>query len=439
MSKGKILFQLSGSIACYKACAVLSRLVQAGYEVEVVATASALRFVGEATLEGLVGKQIHTDLYAKGQAMEHIHLMKWADLAIVCPATANTINRLASGTGDDLLSTLFLAHDFKKPFLIAPAMNSNMYRHPTTRLSMERLSSWGITVLKTDSGSLACGDVGEGRLLEPEVLFQEVESRLTPIAQTSHTAAQRMDQQASPRSLKVLVTSGGTREPIDGVRSITNFSSGKTGAIISEYLSSVGHDVTLLHADNAIRPAALSVPMRTLTFSTFSDLATALQRELSKQFYDAVIHMAAVSDYSIERIEAAGRVIEPAAGKIESEAAVTLQLKRNPKLVDSLRTLSLNNRLKVIAFKLTNGLTNGHNSTARLEAIRKLASRGTVDLIVHNDLSEIDAARDLHLSTILDVQDVDHPKEIVRPRSKADLAAELNQALLQLCERNVLS
>ena len=170
MSKGNILFKLSGSIAAYKACALISRLVQDGYTVQTVASKAALEFIGPATLEGLTGRAVECETFASGRAMQHIHLAKWADLTIVCPASANTINKLASGIGDDLLTTLFLAHDFKKPYLLAPAMNTLMYRHPATAASLQKLASFGVAILETASGVLACGDVGEGRLLEPELL-----------------------------------------------------------------------------------------------------------------------------------------------------------------------------------------------------------------------------------------------------------------------------
>ena len=175
MSRSKILFQLSGSIACYKACNLISKLVQDGHEVQAVATDSALRFVGQATLEGLTRKSVFTNLFEPGQMMSHIHLAKWADLAIVCPATADTINGLAHGQASDPIGTLFLAYDLKsKTFLIAQAMNQTMLSHPATQASLGILESWGVRIMPVGIGSQACGDMGEGRLLEPETLFEEM-------------------------------------------------------------------------------------------------------------------------------------------------------------------------------------------------------------------------------------------------------------------------
>ena len=174
MSKGKILFQLSGSIAAYKACNTISQLSQEGYEVQTLATANALRFVGPATLEGLSGRAVFTDAYEAGRMLDHIHLAKWADLAILCPATANSINKLATGIADDALTTLFLAYELKKPYLIAPAMNQEMFRHPATQSAMVKLKEWGVRILGTEHGHQACGDVGPGRLLEPTRIYEEI-------------------------------------------------------------------------------------------------------------------------------------------------------------------------------------------------------------------------------------------------------------------------
>ena len=178
MSKSKILFQLTGSIACYKACFLISRLVQADYEVQVACTQNALKFVGEATLEGLTGKPVFTDAYTQGRMLDHIYLAQSADLAILCPASANTINRLAAGMADDAVGSLFLAYDLKKPYLIAPAMNQEMFKHPATRASFEKLRSWNVRILETDYGRQACGDIGPGRLLDPEKIYAEIESAL---------------------------------------------------------------------------------------------------------------------------------------------------------------------------------------------------------------------------------------------------------------------
>ncbi len=163
----RILFQLTGSIACFKACELISRLVKKGCAVQTVASTGALRFVGAATLEGLTGRTPFSDLYAAGRTMDHIHLARWADAALLCPATANALNRLAAGIADDAIGALFLAWEIgEKPYLIAPAMNAAMWDHPATRASRERLAGFGARLLPVGDGRLACGEAGEGRLLE---------------------------------------------------------------------------------------------------------------------------------------------------------------------------------------------------------------------------------------------------------------------------------
>lgn len=175
MSHGNVLFLLSGSIACYKACTVLSRLAQAGVTVQPVATPAALRFVGAPTLEGLSGRPVFSDVLEAGRALDHIELARAADLALVCPATANTINRLAAGLADDPIGALFLAWELKqKPWWLAPAMNGRMWEHPATIASLEKLQSWGLRVLEPGVGAHACGETGPGRLAEPEQIAAEV-------------------------------------------------------------------------------------------------------------------------------------------------------------------------------------------------------------------------------------------------------------------------
>jgi phosphopantothenoylcysteine decarboxylase/phosphopantothenate--cysteine ligase len=171
----KILFLLTGSIACFKACELISRLVKRGVTVETVASEGALRFVGAATLEGLTGRRPFTDLYEAGRTMDHIRLARWADVALLCPATANSLNRLAAGLADDAIGALFLAWEISsKPWLIAPAMNATMWDHPATRASRERLAAFGARILPVGDGRLACGEQGEGRLLEVDELEKHV-------------------------------------------------------------------------------------------------------------------------------------------------------------------------------------------------------------------------------------------------------------------------
>ena len=382
MSPSKILFKLTGSIACYKACNLISKWVQEGHEVQVVASKAALNFVGTSTFEGLTGKPVFHDLYEAGKQMAHINLVKWADVTVLCPATANTINKLAQGLGDDLLSSMFLAHDFKKPYFIAPAMNTAMYRHPATQSAMQTLESWGVKILPTGEGRLACGDVGEGKLLEPELIAESIESALAPKSQFS-----------GPK-LSFLITSGGTEEPIDGVRSISNFSSGRTGAEFADYLISQGHDVSLLRADRAV-PATNLVSES--TFKSFHDLDHKLRKLLTKHHFDCVIHLAAVSDYTVDHLVINGEKVKPGPDtKISSDQDITLNLSRNYKIVDRIHRYSLNADVLLVAFKLTNNAT----EVEREKAVLHLLEHSLADIVVNNDLTEVDPENGKHLAAL---------------------------------------
>ena len=295
--------------------------------------------------------------------MEHINLTRWADLVIVCPATANTINRFAAGLSDDLPGSLFLAHDRSKPWLVAPAMNPEMWSHPGTAAAVEKLKSWGVRFLAVGAGRTACGEIGEGRLAEPVEIVAAVEAALARPA----------------KRLRVLVTSGGTAEPIDGVRVLANTSTGATGAGITDRLVRAGHEVVLVRARHSERPEAAC---REETFGSFAELDAALTRLLGGEKFDAVIHAAAVSDFSVAAIEVDG-VAQPAHAKLASAAAPVLRLKPNAKLVDTLRSRSVNPQLRVVAFKLTRGA----GATEAKAAVQSLFAHARADFVVHNDLS----------------------------------------------------
>jgi phosphopantothenoylcysteine decarboxylase/phosphopantothenate--cysteine ligase len=402
MSGSNILFVVTGSIAAYKAGEVISQLAQRGHAVRVVATEAALRFVGPATLEGLTGRPVLSDLFAPGAALEHIELTRWASLTVVCPATANTLNRFAAGLADDLAGALFLARDPAKPFLVAPAMNPAMWAHRATVASVGKLKDWGVRFLPVGEGRTACGEVGEGRLAEPAAIVDAVEAALARPA----------------RRLRVLVTSGGTVEPVDGVRVLTNTSTGRTGALIATRLARGGHDVVLLRARGAARP---DTPCTEETFFTFADLAAALERHLGTERFDAIIHAAAVSDFRVDGTIAAEGAVQPAgAGKLASGSSPLLRLLPNPKLVDRLRGLSPA-PLRVVAFKLTRGA----DAAAARTAVRDLFAHSGADYVVHNDLAAVAGDGEL-------------PADIYRPDgslgahcpTRADLAETIERLLV---------
>jgi len=413
MSKSKnVLFILTGSIACYKACNVLSKLKQSGYNIKTVMSPSSLEFVGRATIEGLTGEAPVVDTFAKGHAMDHINLVRWADLILVAPATANYINKTANGIGDDLLTTLFLAHDFQKPFLLAPAMNTKMYLHPATQASIAKLKNFGVTILETASGVLACGEVGWGRLLEPDLIFKEVEAALAnPGAASGEVSKPAPDAISTTGNIKVLVTSGGTSEEVDDVRVLTNKSTGRTAANIADSLIQSGLEVTYLHSSTSAMPA---FNCQKQSFTDFQSLKSALADTLKNSEYDFVIHAAAVSDYSVAKQE----------GKIDSQAeTVQLTLKKNPKLINEIKKWSP--KSKLVGFKLTSGAT----EQVVQSKVNTLFESAGCDYVIQNDWK---SKEDGHHSFRVYSRE-DHS----RFEAVEDLA-KLNQSLFQIITKGSL-
>ncbi|MEK6628825.1 MAG: bifunctional phosphopantothenoylcysteine decarboxylase/phosphopantothenate--cysteine ligase CoaBC [Bdellovibrionota bacterium] len=366
-----VLIILTGSIACYKACSIISKLKQLGYNLKVILSPSSLEFIGRATIEGLTGESPITDMYTSGNVMDHISLARWADLILVAPATANYINKIAHGLGDDLLTTLFLAHDFTKPFLIAPAMNTKMYLHPTTQNSINKLKQMKVEILETASGVLACGEIGSGKLLEPDLIVEEVEKHF---GNTTPAHANKHNPEPN-KKLKVLITSGGTTEPIDDIRVITNKSTGKTAATIADALIESGLDVTYLHSQTAIKTQN---GCKNISFESFNDLKNILFKELEQTKYAYVIHAAAVSDYSVLPL------LGEQAGKINSDQEeLTLTLKKNPKLINEIKKISPQSHL--LAFKLTS-TADENLITKKINSLFELAK---CDLVIQNDWSDI--------------------------------------------------
>ncbi len=365
-----ILLLMSGSIACAKASSLISEWTKRGHKVRVVCTRSVTQFVGTASLQGLGAETVFDNVFAPGQAMEHISLGKWADIVIAAPATSNLINKLSAGIADDAVSTVWqAAYGQGKPMLIVPAMNTRMWRYPATQESVNRLKQWGIHVLPVANGELACGEQGEGRMLEPVEILQTVE-RL-----------RAFDKQANGK--RILITAGGTREPVDSVRYIGNISSGHTASRLAEELVAAGHTVTWLGAEDAVQPVSVN---RIESYYSFADLETQLRVLLRSGEYDVVIHAAAVSDFSVALVESGERTaVDHCTGKLSSESDLVVHLKPNPKLLDSLKSWSGNPALRVIGFKLTDT----KDPKQRIAAIRKQFDDSGVDAVVHNDLSEI--------------------------------------------------
>ena len=395
MSHSKILLLVSGSIAAFKAVALCSKLVQSGYEVEVALSESALEFVGAASFEGFTRKKVHQKNFEIGNMMAHIDLERSADLILNYPSTATTISAFVHGNGESLLGTLFLAHEFKKPFWIAPAMNQGMIANPATQENLAKLEEWGIQTFLGDSGSLACGENGAGRLIEPEAMLAKINDYFN---ETSSSL------KSKPKPKRILITAGGTREPIDPIRSITNFSSGETGYRIAKHLQSLGHDVTLIQA----KSSRFSGGIRGLrTYDTTLEFADLFAQELKTESFDVLIHSAAVADYSVESVTNSDGQNLNQDSKIQENGALFLKLKPTPKLIQNARSLSLNPKLKIISFKLTSG-----------ESDLKLRNYDS-EYILHNEFSKV--ASHTHVGTLYKRNANGAYQEDSQVRTKAEL------------------
>lgn len=237
-----ILVGISGGIAAYKIPELIRGLVKAGAEVRVATTRHALEFVTELTLQTVSGHPVYSDVFAaiNAHATEHISLPEWCDAMIVAPATANVVAKMAAGIADDALTTTICSCVARKPILIAPAMNDKMWENPATQHAVETIRSWqNVRVIEPAEGPLACGVVGKGRMPEAEELQEALEYALTPPTLTGQ---------------RILITAGGTQEPIDPVRFISNYSTGKMGVALAQVCARRGAEVTMVCGSMSVTP-----------------------------------------------------------------------------------------------------------------------------------------------------------------------------------------
>lgn len=304
----RIVVGVTGGIAAYKAVTVIRGLVLAGHDVHVIPTEAALRFVGRPTLEAISRNPVHTDLYEGVAEVRHVAIGQAADLIVVAPATANTIAKLAAGLADDLLGNSILAST--APLVIAPAMHTEMWQNPATVANIALLRERGVTVVGPGVGQLTGSDAGAGRMSEPDEI---VAAALAAVG---------------PKDLlgkRILVTAGGTREPLDPVRFIGNRSSGRQGVAIARAAAARGAHVTLIAANLEIEaPVGMSVA-RVSTTLELQEAAVAAARDA-----DVVIMAAAVSDYRPETV-AESKIKKESQGDI-----LQLTLVKNPDIVRGL-------------------------------------------------------------------------------------------------------
>ncbi|WP_031218872.1 MULTISPECIES: bifunctional phosphopantothenoylcysteine decarboxylase/phosphopantothenate--cysteine ligase CoaBC [unclassified Halomonas] len=362
----RVLLGISAGIAAYKSALLARLLKQSGAEVRVVMTDGAQAFITPLTLQALTGEPVRTSLLdPEAEAgMGHIELARWADTILIAPATADLMARLAAGMADDLLTTLCLASRATK--VMAPAMNQAMWAHPATQRNAARLAEDGWRLLGPDSGDQACGDVGPGRMLEPEAIL----AALLPAAPGSGAGSTPATMQALPAAagLHITITAGPTREPLDPVRYLSNHSSGKMGYALAEAAVALGARVTLISG-----PVALPCPagVACLPVETAGEMHAAAQRLAPES--DLFIGCAAVADY---RAEAAA---EHKIKKVEGEDALTLRLVKNPDIIAAVAAMPEASRPLVVGFA-------AETRDVERYARDKLARKG-LDMVVANDVS----------------------------------------------------
>lgn len=309
MIKGKkIVLAVTGSIAVYKACEIASKFTQQGAYVQVVMTKSATEFVSPLTFRSLTGNAVVTEMWdlSSPMSVEHVSLAQLADVVVVAPATANTIAKIVAGIADDMLTCTVLAT--KAPVIIAPAMNVNMYENPVTQENLQKLANRGFTIVEPSQGWLACGMVGKGRLAEVDQIMGVI--RMT------------LGRNGDLAGKKFVITAGGTQEPIDPVRHISNRSSGKMGYALAIAARDRGARVTLVSA-----PVALSDPegVEVIQVRTSREMLLAVKQAVVDA--DVLVKAAAVTDY---------RPVKSYDEKIKkSHEEMTLQLEKTDDILAS--------------------------------------------------------------------------------------------------------
>src|SRR5271157_4245287 len=397
----KIVLGVSGGIAAYKAAEIVRLLQDRGIRVQVVMTHAAQEFVRPLTFAALSGEKVITDMFGAGEhpnidsAVEHIAVAQSIDALLVAPATADVLAKFAQGIASDFLSTLYLAT--KAPVIVAPAMNVNMWEHPATRANLEVLRQRGVQIVEPDSGYLACGMVGAGRLADPEHI---VAATLERLGITQDLAGET-----------VLLTAGPTHEPVDPVRYIGNRSSGKMGYALAEAALRRGAKVILVSGPTALTPPSAA---ETLFVETAQQMRTAVLDRWEKT--GIIIMAAAVGDYHVKNA---------APEKIKRGGPIDLHLEPNPDILadlGSLRHASGKSTPLLIGFAA--------ETTNLLENARAKLTKKRVDAIVLNDVGRTDIGfnSDRNEVTVVTAQDA-----IAIPEaSKLDVAQEILDAVVRM-------
>ena len=386
----RILLGITGGIAAYKTTFLTRLLIQAGAEVRIVMTPASADFVSPLTLATLSKNEVLSSFVREEDGTvdwnNHVELGLWADLMLIAPATANTLSRMASGACDNLLLACYLSA--KCPVFIAPAMDLDMYKHPSTQKSLKTLTDYGNNVIPAESGELASGLIGEGRMAEPETIVAHLEATL------------RSKQPFSGK--KILITAGPTHEAIDPVRFIGNHSSGKMGYALAEAAAAMGAEVILVSGPTALK--ASDPQIQVISVVSADEMYTEVQKYFKEM--DIVIGAAAVADYRPEH---------PAAEKLKKTSdSMQINLVRNPDIIASLGREKTGQYLVGFALETENEMA---------YAKKKLQEKN-LDAIVLNSLRDAGAGfgSDTNKVTFIDKNSEITPFEL---KTKAEVATDL--------------
>ena len=354
MLKGKhIILGISGGIAAYKSVSLLRLFVKAGADVQVVITPSGKEFITPVTLSALSGRPVISEFFTAntGSWNSHVDLGLWADAMVIAPATASTIAKMANGVADNMLITTYLSA--KSPVFVAPAMDLDMFAHPSTQRNLDLLRSYGNHIIDSPAGELASHLVGKGRMEEPERIFEVVDAFF--------------DKEQDLKGRKVMITAGPTYEKIDPVRFIGNYSSGKMGYAIAEECASRGADVVLISGPVSIKCNDSRV--RVIGVESATEMNEAAQREFADS--RCAIMCAAVADYAPAQV-AVAKI------KREKQDVPTIVLKKNPDIAAGLGAVKSDSQI-LVGFALETD-----NATAN--AVEKI-ERKNLDFIVLNTVT----------------------------------------------------
>lgn len=359
MKNPNVLICVTGGIAAYKIPKLCREFIKNNFNVKVVMTENATKFITPLTFEAIVGSKVYVEEFVRDNdcgVFEHIKLVDWANIIIIAPATANTVAKIAHGIGDNLLTSLMLVA-FEKPTFICPAMNARMYENPITQQNIKILKEQrGYYIIDPDEGDLACGDVGAGRLKEPEDIYKIIDEYLNSVKNF--------------KNIKFIVTAGPTIEYIDPVRYISNRSSGKMGIAIAEYASRNGGDVILV---GNISSAQKKI-YEHIRIESALEMLNILKEHIAK--YDILIMAAAVADFKVK---------EMSYEKIKKGKGLILELEENPDILKELSKLKREGQV-FVGFAAESG---EHIENAKKKLIEK-----NLDLIVFNNVLRKDIGFD---------------------------------------------